>query len=336
MPQSGRFYKANLHCHTTLSDGRKTPAEIKEIYKELGYSVVAYTEHEILVPQNELTDDEFLAINGFEMAFYGEEKVCHLCILALSPDNIVQPFWNRGTRYFFGNIAKNSHLVTYDETEPDYNREYSGEEISRVIQECRKRGFFVTYNHPAWSRENYLDYMQYNGLNAIEIINGCGLISGFEDYNAKEFDDMLSGGKKVFCVAGDDNHNRNPKDSRFWDSGAAFTMIKADNLQYRTITKALENGNFYASEAPQIYDLYYEDGKVYITCSAVDRIYMTAKIRYAKSVYAEKGKPLVEACFEVPDDCGYFRLTLVDERGRRANTNAYFMEDIIKQNSNDK
>ena len=30
LPASGKFYKANLHCHTTLSDGKLTPAEVKK------------------------------------------------------------------------------------------------------------------------------------------------------------------------------------------------------------------------------------------------------------------------------------------------------------------
>ena len=30
LPKSGQFYKANLHCHTIMSDGLKTPEEIKK------------------------------------------------------------------------------------------------------------------------------------------------------------------------------------------------------------------------------------------------------------------------------------------------------------------
>ena len=39
-------YKANLHCHTTMSDGRLTPEEIKAHYQAHGYSIVAFTDHE--------------------------------------------------------------------------------------------------------------------------------------------------------------------------------------------------------------------------------------------------------------------------------------------------
>ena len=36
-------YKANLHCHSVYSDGKKTPEELKEMYKEKGYSILSIT-----------------------------------------------------------------------------------------------------------------------------------------------------------------------------------------------------------------------------------------------------------------------------------------------------
>ena len=42
IPEEGKFYKANLHCHTTISDGKMTPEEVKEYYKDHGYSVVVF------------------------------------------------------------------------------------------------------------------------------------------------------------------------------------------------------------------------------------------------------------------------------------------------------
>ena len=45
LPQEGIFFKANLHAHTTLSDGRLTPEQLKDFYLAHGYSIVAYTDH---------------------------------------------------------------------------------------------------------------------------------------------------------------------------------------------------------------------------------------------------------------------------------------------------
>ena len=36
LPENGNFYKANLHCHSTNSDGKLTVEELKKIYMEKG------------------------------------------------------------------------------------------------------------------------------------------------------------------------------------------------------------------------------------------------------------------------------------------------------------
>ena len=39
--ENGNFYKACLHLHTTLSDGSFTPEEVKKMYVDHGYSIIA-------------------------------------------------------------------------------------------------------------------------------------------------------------------------------------------------------------------------------------------------------------------------------------------------------
>ena len=55
-------YKTNLHCHSTRSDGSLSPARLKELYRAHGYSAVAFTDHDGLFYQYELTDAEFIAL----------------------------------------------------------------------------------------------------------------------------------------------------------------------------------------------------------------------------------------------------------------------------------
>ncbi|MBO7741443.1 MAG: hypothetical protein J6S21_02715, partial [Victivallales bacterium] len=38
-------YKANLHCHTTRSDGKFSPQEAIKLYKDAGYDILALTDH---------------------------------------------------------------------------------------------------------------------------------------------------------------------------------------------------------------------------------------------------------------------------------------------------
>ena len=66
LPEKGKFYKANLHSHSTVSDGALTPDELKNRYKAKGYSVLAFTDHELIVDHSELDDTDFLTITGME------------------------------------------------------------------------------------------------------------------------------------------------------------------------------------------------------------------------------------------------------------------------------
>ena len=143
LPESGNFYKANLHCHTVLSDGCLTPEEVKEIYKNAGYSVVAYTDHDILIPHHaELSDDEFLALNGWEITFtepqispiHGVKRVCHMCIIAKDPDNVKQVCWFH--RKHFNKNEDKANLAD----EPEFKPEYTPESINEAIARAKAAG----------------------------------------------------------------------------------------------------------------------------------------------------------------------------------------------------
>lgn len=327
-------YKANLHCHSTVSDGQLTPEELKKAYMEQGYSIIAFTDHEILISHDDLNDERFLALNGYEIGIdefeedkrecFDTMKVCHLCLIQRDPENLNHICWHRDKFHTFANIPQYVYLAKFDETLPDYEREYSSECINDIIKTARENGFFVTYNHPNWSEENYSIYSQYHGMHAMEICNfGC-IHEGWDDYNPAVYDDMLRGGEKIFCTATDDNHNRSA------DSFGGFTVIFADKLEYSTVMSSLFDGNFYASQGPEIYSLVYDDGKIKVECSDAERIVISTANRRRKAVNATNGVPLRRAEFAVLDRDEYVRITVIDKFGKPANTNAYFVEDLKK------
>lgn len=323
----GRFYKANLHCHTTVSDGSKTPEEIKRDYKANGYSVIAFTDHDVLIGHPELKDDSFLPLNGYEVEINDTDtqRTCHLCFIAKEENNLKQVCWHREKYLKHNSVNYKSQVQFYDE--PDFEREYTPECINTMIEKASKHGFFVTYNHPGWSRENFDDYCKYKGMDAMEIVNYISMQEGNFDWNERVYEDMLYSGSKIFCVAGDDNHNKKPENSRGFDSYGAFVMIKAPTLEYRAVTQALENGDFYASTGAEIDELYVEDGKVYITCSDAVRITYITPLRHAKSVLAESDEVITQASFEIDALDTWFRLKVTDKNGNCAFTNAYFPEE---------
>ncbi len=333
LPESGTFYKANLHCHTNLTDGKLTPEEVKQYYKERGYAIVAYTDHELLFPMNHLADETFLPLNGVELSVNEKErfdptgKKVHLGCIALAPDNHFTPCYHRET-YFVGNAQENQNLAKPVPGLPDFEREYSAAGINAIIAEAKRLGFFVTYNHPKWSMETEADYTRYEGLDAMEICNYACLTMGYEEYNPEVYDAFLRRGTPLYCIAADDNHNHKAPDSRYWDSFGAFTMIKAEKLEYRAVTQALTQGHFYASQGPEIYELYYEDGAVHLKCSPAEKIILTTACRRRKLLWAADGESLTEGSLSIHPEDVYFRITVIDHTGRPANTHAYFLDSI--------
>ncbi len=295
LSENGTFYRANLHCHTTVSDGRTTPEETKQAYMAEGYSIIAFTDHRNLVKHPELSDENFLALNGFEAdisepgGWSARMKTCHLCAIALDK-NI--------------DSAPSCAGINYD-----------GESISKYIKSCKDSGFFITYNHPTWSLESYPQYMSYKGADALEIINyGC-VEEGYNDRNEHTYDDMLRGGERLFAVGADDNHGR----SHFF---GGYTMIKAEELTYEAVAKSLKEGNFYASEGgPKIEELYVEDGKVHIKTDSAREIFFSTDRRFCRRITES------EAVFEL-GDFDYFRITAVGQDGKCSWTNAYFSDKL--------
>ena len=73
----GKFYKANLHCHTVISDGKLTKEQIREEYRKKGdYSIVAFTDHRTYGYHPELTDETFIALAGIEVDISEDPEKC--------------------------------------------------------------------------------------------------------------------------------------------------------------------------------------------------------------------------------------------------------------------
>ncbi len=325
-----KFYKGNLHCHSTQSDGKKTPEELKEMYKKAGYSVLAITDHEILRDNSYLDDEEFITITSTEYAIkqFSEQstlknfdmKVCHLNLYARNQHNTNCICYNSVLDHYSDEKKHAEMKAKYS----DYERIYSTEGINEIIKTANENGFFVSYNHPRWSLENYGDYCGYEGIWAVEIFNTSCNFSGIYEYDINVLDDFLRDGKRIFATCGDDNHNSEKKN----DSFGCCVMINADELKYDKIIDALTSGNFYTTTGPEISELWTRDGKVFIKCSNAKRITYSTHGRRARSVVADEESWICEAEFEIKEADKYFRIDVIDEFGKRANTQAYFLDEL--------
>ncbi len=329
IPESGRFHKVNLHCHTNISDGRQSPEEVKEFYKSHGYSAVVYTDHEIMIGHEELTDDSFVALHGYELAIKKDinahtaylQPVYHFNILAKRPNTRLMPrYWpenpsmaGRAREWFekCGVIDENDLIHGYE-----YNIEWLNDYLSAIAS----GGYFINYNHPQWSLQNATDYLGLTALDSVELINGGCL--GQNDNTAIHYETILRSGVRVRPTAGDDNHNEG-------GCGRCWTMLKTDELSYEALMDAYEKGHMYVSDGPEIYSLTLEDGKVKVKCSPASEISLHSEGRYAP-YRRSKTETYTEAEFEYSTEKmgAFFRIEVRDERGYKAFSNAYYTADI--------
>jgi len=105
-------YKANLHCHSTMSDGTLTPEQLKGLYKKAGYSILAITDHDHPVDHSAMTEPDFLMITGYESIIYPRIKkdwvglylpMIHMNLFAKDPHNLAMI--NYDQRYCFYTLS---------------------------------------------------------------------------------------------------------------------------------------------------------------------------------------------------------------------------------------
>ncbi|MBR5388045.1 MAG: hypothetical protein IK147_01105 [Clostridia bacterium] len=320
--------KANFHCHTNISDGAFTPAEIKELYKKQGYKIVAYSDHKVIVDNSYLCDDDFVALTAVEYNMEGgswtadkwqDTECIHLNLFAKDPHNTFH------TACSVKNIDGWQYEKYKDTFRCDgYTRVFTLESINETIKRANEAGFLVQYNHPNWSLNTQDLYLNLEGLWSVEILNYATEIESASDYCPYIYQQMLDNGKKLFCSMGDDNHNYGKS---LVGSFGGFNYVGVDKLSYGNVMNAMEKGDFYCSSGPQIHALYIEGDRIFVECDPAENIVFTSRKRRFTN-YAGKGLTFAEfALWDVKD---FFRITVCDGKGGRAHTRAYFADEIEK------
>ena len=325
-------YKANLHAHSALSDGNRTPGELKEMYKKRGYSILAITDHEVPKNHSYLNDDDFLTITGYEayirryadcrVDLYGKE--IHMNLFARDPSNETMICYNPS----YCKYIPQEEQARMAKAGSQSAREYSVEYINRFIRTAKENGYLVTYNHPWWSMEDEADILAYDGFFSMEMCNfGSYQLSRLE-YNAALYDKMLKRGKRIFCHSADDNHNVVPDDSPRCDSFGGFTMLMPESFTYDAVIRAMETGAMYSSMGPIFREVSMQGNRLHVECSEVERIAVFTGSKAPRRVFAPAGETITCADLEVDERAEFVRVSVVDRYGRFADTRGFFRDEL--------
>lgn len=291
----GRFYKGNLHAHTTISDGTRPVREVIGIYKEMGYDFLAVTDHNHVFISDEFNDEIYI-VPALEIHSVkdGADKTHHMVALT-TYDN---PLVSHGQR-----------IENEEWTNP-------AKTCNNLVARMKSLGFEIIYAHSLWSRMEPEEFMN-SDLMAMEIYNGVCEWACDQGTQTIHWDKLLRKGFRLWGVAADDSHN---VDAHY---GRGYVMVKADELSDYSVINAIRNGEFYASQGPEIYDFFVEDGTAHVKCSPAARItFITYETRGRSFEYDVLQ---TEASLELRAGVGYVRAEVTDAEGKKAWTNPIFI-----------
>lgn len=311
--REGTFYKGNLHCHTTRSDGRTAPQAQIAAYKARGYRFLCITDHNIYTRLTGFDSDDFLLLPGMEINAppqAGNSTEYHILVLP-------------GTRAL--RAAATKEPFRHDdrlELQALHTREY----LQQLLDDAHARGNLLCVNHPAWSRVEYDQILALNHVFALEIFNFCSSVIENVGESTACWDGVLRNGKRLWGLATDDTHNFYPCHHGGNDAFGGFIVVKAREFTAEGIMEAVADGSFYASAGPEIKDFYVEDGRAHLLTAPMDRLYISGDARQYAWKLRGSGEPLLtEFVHTLRGDETYVRGECYDEEGRKAYTNPIWL-----------
>jgi len=309
--QPGRFFKGNLHTHSTRSDGDLSPHEVIAAYRERGYDFLVLTDHFLpetffrkqapadsfitISDTTDLRSDGFTTILGAEIhgPGMGNGELWHLVAVGLPLDF------------------------------PNWTPEERGEDLARRAVEA---GAFVAIAHPHWNSLTLEDALRVAPfIHSVEVYNhacNAGIDRGDGLYL---LDQLMEAGHFLSANAADDAHFKTPLTAPGEAHPEAFggwVMVKAESLDPEAIVTALKAGHFYASTGPEFRSIAIDDeaDELVIETSPVQRILATGNGPLSRRA-AGDGITSARLALEPFRAHGFVRVTIIDGEGKRAWSN---------------
>jgi predicted metal-dependent phosphoesterase TrpH len=284
----GKWYKGNLHTHTTNSDGAWSPERVVDEYRAHGYDFAFITDHGKVTDVSDLPGDGFLALNGEELGAGRAE--------------LGQPY----------------HLVALNLKEP-VSRD-DAPTAQDAIDLVRSKGGEVLVAHPYWSGLTMNDIIDLEGYIGIEVFNTTCFVSIAKGHSAVHWDDLLARGKQVLGFAVDDTHQHS-SDHRPIDICGAWIMAKLPELTEKAVMDAIKSGRFYSSNGPTIHNISVADGTISVSTSEVKRINFVVNVSSGASHTAMGDAMLTGAEYKIRGSEKYIRIECFDKDGNTAWSN---------------
>jgi hypothetical protein len=295
----GRFFRGNLHCHSSRSDGLLGPEELVAAYRDAGYDFLCLSDHFEeeygwrVTDTRALRDENFTTILGAELSSAPWEE-------------------------------RNAYWVTAAGLPPDFGAP-PADDHAEAIRRAADLEAFVLMLHPGL---NNLPLAAADGLpaldavHAVEVYNHNCAMAALPDRaeGAYMLDGLLERGRRVLVNAGDDAHFVHPRD-RF----GGWVEVYCDRLDPDALLDSLKAGRYYSTQGPELQELLVDGDRLRVQTSDAYAISLTTggdRWLCGSERHSEGVAPTTEAEFDLaPFRGSYCRVTVVHPTGRRAWSN---------------
>ena len=289
----GRFWRGNLHGHSTGSDGALPPAEVCARYRAAGYDFICISDHFLPQYRYPVTDTRTARGDGFTTLLGAE---------------LHAPATGHGDLW---------HIVAAG-LPADFPATLPGETGPELARRAAAAGAFIALAHPHWSQLSLADGLTVEVAHAVEVYNNKSAIEVDRGDGLVLFDAMLHAGRRVFAIASDDSHWHEA------DAFAGWIMVRAAENTPEVLLDALKRGAFYASQGPEILSVTRDGDALLVRCSPARSVILAGPLGWRQRVL---GDGVTEARLPLDPARGGWRWLIVrDAAGRRAWSNPMWLD----------
>ena len=289
----GRFFKGNLHTHSTNSDGDHGPAEVVDFYHRAGYDFLAISDHFLERYDYPVTDTRALRRDDFTTLIGAELH---------TGKTLIDEIW---------------HVLAIG-LPADFAATGEGEGIVALTRRAADAGAFIGLVHPEWYGLTPDDANIIDSAHAVEVYNHGSQVENDRGYGWSLCDILLNQGRHLSGFATDDAHHLTH------DAFGGWIHVRATSLDPELILESLKAGRYYSSQGPEINDIAIVDDEIVVSCSPAAVISAQGKGARAKFV---RGEGLTEGRLPLKRfNEGYIRITVLDAQGRHAWSNPFWID----------
>ncbi len=212
------WYKVGLHIHTTLSDGKKSPEEVADIYKKAGFDAIAITDH---------------------WKYHDEDEINGLKIISGCEYNLGIADTIEGVMHIVGVGMKIEPVLTLQNSRQE------------VIDAIINAGGMAVLAHPHWSLNTIEDVKALSGFSMLEIYNTVSDVDqSTRPYSGYLVDVLANQGITFPLTATDDAHYYEADKD---DVAKSYIMVNSKSNSTADILTAIKEEKFYATQGPELY-----------------------------------------------------------------------------------